>query len=446
MPIKHHIFFLILTICLLLNAATVSSQEWRIYNKENSDLPTNNIFCVAVDDSGNKWFGTDEGLVHFDDENWKLVLPFWFQNFTNKDVNDVVFETKNNQSLLWVATEKGVSLLDISDPDFPVLRDTFNTTNSGLIDDGVKALTVDPGYVSWFGTFKGLSSYYQNTWGNYSTANYWIEHDNVVALESGPDSMVYIGTEGGGVSRLKIDVDGISSASPLDKTWTGADEPEEGKLTSNNVYSILIEQNGYQWFGTDEGVALHTSYNTKRDWKNYTIKEGLIDNFVQAICKENETTFWFGTPQGVSKFDGLSWKNYTTENGLASNNVRDIAIDDEGTLWFVTENGITVLAKITANSGELKSNSLTLNSYPNPFNLLTSIEFTLSVKSHVKIDIYNLMGQHILTLSNENLVAGKHHYTWNGTNKDGNAVLPGAYFVQLTAGEQIETYKILVAK
>jgi len=353
---------------------------------------------------------------------------------------------KADQSLLWVATENGVSLLDISNPEFPLLSDTFNTINSGLIDNGVKALTIDPGQVNWFGTFKGLSSFFQNSWGNYSTSNYWIEHDKVVALEAGPDSMVYIGTEGGGVSRLKMDVDGISSASPLDKTWTGADEPEEGKLTSNNVYSILIEQNGYQWFGTDEGVALHTSYNTKRDWENYTTKNGLIDNFVQAICKEKESTFWFGTPKGVSRFDGISWLNYTTVNGLADNNVRDIAMDKEGSIWFATENGISVLKNTTVVSNEIKSNSLKLSIYPNPFNLLTSIEFTLNTKSQVKIDIFDFTGQYILTLANENMAEGKHHLTWDGTNTDGNTVLSGAYFVQLTAGEQIKTHKILVAK
>lgn len=245
------------------------------------------------------------------------------------------------------------------------------------------------GYQGWFGTLFGLTGFQNNKWANYTTQNYWIEYDKVVSLTSGTDSMVYIGTEGGGVSRLKmLGVDAISSASPLDRTWTGADEPDKGKLNSNNIYSILVEPNGHQWFGTDKGVAVHTSYNTKRDWKNYTINDGLIDDFVQAICKENNNITWFGTPKGVSRFDGITWTNYTSANGLVHNNVRDIALDYDGSLWFATEGGIVVLTNTTAITGIKKSNQSAIRSFPNPFQVETTIVFTIYTKSYVKINIY----------------------------------------------------------
>ena len=302
-------------------------------------------------------------------------------------------------------------MVDITNPENPVFSEPYRTENSGLIDNAVKTLTVDPGNVNWFGTLKGLSSFTENVWAKYSTGNYWIENDKVVSLDSGPDSMVYIGTEGGGVSRLKLDgVDGISSASPLDKTWTGADEPDKGKLTSNNIYSILIEENGHQWFGTDLGVALHTSYNTKRDWTNYTVQEGLIDNFVQAICKEEQDIFWFGTPEGVSRFDRNFWKNYTTEDGLINNNVRDIAVDKNGIIWFATEGGISSYSNPNTSStyhSKGKNQLLPIRNYPNPFSSQTVFEFDLKIKSDISADIFNINGQHIIKLVNEKDASGK---------------------------------------
>jgi hypothetical protein len=362
-------------------------------------------------------------------------------------VNDLKFESNANQSLLWIATDDGISLLDITNPESPSFSNFYNIANSGLIANGVKKITVDPGHVRWFGTFQGLSSFNKSIWASYSTQNYWIEHDKVVSLTSGPDSMVYIGTEGEGVSRLKMQkVDAITSASPLDKTWTGADQTDNGKLTSNNVYSIMVEQNGHQWFGTDKGVAVHTSYNTKRDWKNYTVNEGLVDNFVQAICRENKNSIWFGTPKGVSRFDGTTWKNYTAANGLAHNNVRDIALDNDGSLWFATEGGITVLTGTSSSANRKKLPLSEIRCFPNPFYLQTTIVYTLSTKANVKIDVYGINGLHIITLADELQSAGEHRISWNRINSAGNIVLPGVYFIQLKAGEQIKASKILITQ
>jgi len=93
-----------------------------IFNKDNTNLPGNNIFCIAIDNKGNKWFGTDEGLVKFDGKNWKLFVIYSDQNTKNKSVNDVKFELNANQSRLWIAKGNGIFLLDITDPEFPFFQ------------------------------------------------------------------------------------------------------------------------------------------------------------------------------------------------------------------------------------------------------------------------------------------------------------------------------------
>lgn len=424
--------------------------EWRTFNKDNSALPSDNIFCVAVDNSGSKWFGTDKGLVQFIDDTWQTFSVDSGHNLADDHINDLVFETNGSNTLLWIATANGVSLLDITNPELPVFTDLYRIDNSGLIDNGVTSVTADPGHVNWFGTFSGVSNYINDTWSSYTKENFWIDHNRVVSFTAGPDSMVYIGTEGGGVSRLKVDpIDGITSASTLNTTWTGFYEPDSGKLTSNNVYAIIIEQNGYQWFGTDSGVALHTSDNTLRDWKNYTSANGLVDDFVQAICKDSDNILWFGTPRGVSKFDGVLWANYTSDDGLADNNVRDIAVDPDGSLWFATANGISVRTSATLIAYDrpaVLNDPILISNFPNPFNPSTSIVFALKNPSFVEIDIYNINGQHIINLVGETRTAGEHHINWSGLNTAGKIVPSGVYFVRLVTESGVNTHKILLTK
>ena len=60
-------------------------------------------------------------------------------------------------------------------------------------------------------------------------------------------------------------------------------------------------------------------------------------NRVNAIAIDAEGNKWFGTSQGVSKFDGTNWTTYNTSNsGLAFNYISAVAVDQAGNVWFGT--------------------------------------------------------------------------------------------------------------
>ncbi len=59
--------------------------------------------------------------------------------------------------------------------------------------------------------------------------------------------------------------------------------------------------------------------------------------------------------------------------------------------------------------------------YPNPFNPSTSIQYSLPERAHVRIDIYNLLGQRVSQLVNEIQTAGEHTAVWDGTDENGDA-------------------------
>ena len=66
-----------------------------------------------------------------------------------------------------------------------------------------------------------------------------------------------------------------------------------------------------------------------------------------------------------------------------------------------------------------------LQNYPNPFNPSTIIRYGVPKASGVKVEIFNLLGQHVITLVDRNQIAGTYEVTWNGNSAAGNSVAGG---------------------
>lgn len=75
--------------------------------------------------------------------------------------------------------------------------------------------------------------------------------------------------------------------------------------------------------------------------------------------------------------------------------------------------------------------------YPNPFNGATVIRFQLPQTSRVKIKIFNMMGQEIVTLADRRFNAGYYQVSWDGKDRSDNLVSSGVYFYQVTALNEV---------
>ena len=84
--------------------------------------------------------------------------------------------------------------------------------------------------------------------------------------------------------------------------------------------------------------------------------------------------------------------------------------------------------------------------YPNPFNPSTNIKFSVDNQSFVSLKIYNMMGQQITELINENLSPGIHSVHWDGKNKSGQLVSSGLYFAKLLSGDRMKIIKMLLIR
>ena len=81
------------------------------------------------------------------------------------------------------------------------------------------------------------------------------------------------------------------------------------------------------------------------------------------------------------------------------------------------------------------------NIYPNPFNPITNIEFTMPVRSDMVIQVYDLQGREVVTLLDNIQEAGVHSVIWNAENESS-----GIYFIRMTSGSYSEMKKVMLLK
>jgi len=89
--------------------------------------------------------------------------------------------------------------------------------------------------------------------------------------------------------------------------------------------------------------------------------------------------------------------------------------------------------------------------YPNPFNPTTNIEFSIPTASTIQLNVYNILGELVKTLTSGEIVSGNYKVTWNGTNNHGTSVASGIYFYRLVAESKgaanyVVTKKMLLMK
>jgi hypothetical protein len=91
--------------------------------------------------------------------------------------------------------------------------------------------------------------------------------------------------------------------------------------------------------------------------------------------------------------------------------------------------------ELVAENFELKQN------YPNPFNPSTSIQYAITTRQFVTLKVYNILGDEVVTLVNEEKQSGVYEVTFNASN-----LSSGMYLYKLQSGSFVETKKMILIK
>jgi len=110
-------------------------------------------------------------------------------------------------------------------------------------------------------------------------------------------------------------------------------------LINNSVNCVTIDDNQNIWFGTNNGVSKFDGVN----WESFTtdMSPDLVDNSITAICATSAGEIWLGSDFGVSVFDGSTWVTYVEEDGLGDDRVSYISEDVDGVIWIAEKNGLS---------------------------------------------------------------------------------------------------------
>ena len=107
-------------------------------------------------------------------------------------------------------------------------------------------------------------------------------------------------------------------------------------------------------------------------------------------------------------------------------------VDFDGTFEYSSEVEVEVITPTEFNLAQ---------NYPNPFNPSTKITFSLPVDSKVSLKVFDMIGQEVASLVNQDLTAGVHNYVFNATGFNS-----GVYFYKLQAGNFVETKKMILLR
>ena len=86
------------------------------------------------------------------------------------------------------------------------------------------------------------------------------------------------------------------------------------------------------------------------------------------------------------------------------------------------------------------------NNYPNPFNPVTNITYDIPEVAEVRLDIYNVAGQKVRTLTQGHHEPGRYRIQWNATNDFGQQLSSGMYIYRIVAGDFVSVKKLILMK
>ena len=282
------------------------------------------------------------------------LLGFFLMLFSSCDAQEQVMPIKE-----YVALTASKAIVPTQDSQFaskakvPTQDSTFVGFNvpkmfspTLQVGEYVRRVFEDKAGNLWFGTNgEGIARFNGKDLAYYSTYN-GLSGSQVTAIMEDAGGNIWCATNGG-VSRFDARLPARAGSLGNDQVGQGKGVTnftiQEG-LTDNWVWSLYQDSKGTIWAGTLKGLCRFDG--TK--FQSFALPatkaahptSHLSTTRVCAITEDKSGKLWFGTDGGGAySFDGKAFTNFTTTDGLCDNNITSILKDRKGNIWFGSMNG-----------------------------------------------------------------------------------------------------------
>jgi len=388
-----------------------------------------------------------------------------FRGLENQTVSSIAGSGRNLIAGVWggylyLSTDTGATW---------TLRDTVATTSDGLVE-----------VVPSINLFANGSDVFEGA-GNGVSAGVYVSTDNGLTW-----------ADKSGFTHSVNCFMSIADTIFAGTSFLSTDEGASWISTGSNVNAVSLSKIGNTLFATTQGHGIYRSTNygyswTEVDSTNYYFDglgvigtnifagafgfsqqpstggifvskdngeswnhsdTGMTDHSVNVLYTDGSKLF-AGTNTNIfiSTDTGATWRNISTGTQVNSSAIIALAVCDS--FFFAGTNGngawrypiSQLVTEVNIPPSQTPSNSVLQQNYPNPFNPTTVITYHLATNSLVDLVVYDILGRKVETLLRERQNAGDHSVIFNA-----GGLSSGAYFYKLTAGDFVDTKKLIVIK
>lgn len=317
------------------------------------------------------WVGTSGGVIRYDTttEEFKLF------DAKNGLLSNGIFHISRLQGRIAVGTYGGgLSLYDEKTDKWETLN-IPDGLGDAFVYDVLQASNGDVWIATWSGAnrIRGGALKDRSKWDLYTVANTkgGLPNDWVYGLAEGKNGDLWLATEGGmarfaggkwenwnhakgiGAPYEVVKNDIQFKNDPSKQSAHHARQKEEMGLQKidvaynpNYIVSLRVDSDGIVWAGTWGGGLAR--YDGKQ-WKNYTVADGLPGNHVFMLHIDHNKKLWIGTNNGLARMKDGKFQVMTTAHGLFADNVFSMATTPEGALWVGSFGGVANIRKASLN-------------------------------------------------------------------------------------------------